>query len=142
MSAEIELKYPENLTLPVGTRMADITPEITGEATEDFSFSVSPQLPKGLSLDKKTGAITGKPENPGAGKHTIKAAGAKQEIASIIASPLKNYAAWIIQKEIPQSLITPFERWLARRSKEEYKSESGYSRDYDKAYSDYLGGKK
>lgn len=142
MSADIEIKYPENVTVPVGKQMSGITPEIKGEVTEDVTFSVTPHLPKGLSLDKRTGAITGKPETPGTSKHTFKASGAKQEIIITIKSPLKNYEAWIIEKEIQQSVITPFERWLAKRGKEEYKSESVYVRDYDKAYSDYLGGKK
>ena len=50
---------PSSLTLTKGTAMTTVTPTSTGGAVT--SWSVSPSLPSGLSLDSATGAISGTP---------------------------------------------------------------------------------
>ena len=50
---------PNSLTLTKGTAMTTITVTSTGGAV--VSYSVSPSLPSGLSLDTSTGAISGTP---------------------------------------------------------------------------------
>ncbi|MBR63713.1 MAG: hypothetical protein CMC60_06740, partial [Flavobacteriaceae bacterium] len=50
---------PNSFTLTKGTAMTTVTPTISGGAIT--SWSVSPSLPSGLSLDSSTGAISGTP---------------------------------------------------------------------------------
>ena len=50
---------PSSLTLTKGVAMTGVTPTSTGGAAA--SWSVSPSLPSGLSLDTSTGAISGTP---------------------------------------------------------------------------------
>ncbi|MAF93370.1 hypothetical protein CMO85_01745, partial [Candidatus Woesearchaeota archaeon] len=50
---------PSSLTLTKGTTMTTVTPTSSGGAVT--SWSVSPSLPSGLSLDSSTGAISGTP---------------------------------------------------------------------------------
>jgi N-acetylneuraminic acid mutarotase len=47
-------------TLPVGQAMTSVAPNLSG-TTDSVSFSVSPSLPAGLSLDLSTGVISGTP---------------------------------------------------------------------------------
>jgi len=53
------LSYTGSKTLTVGTA-ASITPQVSGMAAVT-SWSVSPSLPAGLSLNSTTGAISGTP---------------------------------------------------------------------------------
>ena len=53
------LSYNTPNTFTVGTAAADLTPTVTGG--EPSSFSVSPALPAGLSLNPLTGVISGTP---------------------------------------------------------------------------------
>ena len=50
---------PNSFTLTKGTAMTTVTPSVSGGAIT--SWSVSPSLPAGLSLDSSTGAISGTP---------------------------------------------------------------------------------
>ena len=50
---------PNSFTLTKGTAMTTVTPTVSGGAIT--SWSVSPSLPTGLSLDSSTGAISGTP---------------------------------------------------------------------------------
>jgi trimeric autotransporter adhesin len=52
------LSYPSPQNYTVGVAIAPINPTVTGSVT---SFSVSPALPAGLSLDSSTGQISGTP---------------------------------------------------------------------------------
>jgi Putative Ig domain len=53
------LTYPtDTLWLPVGADMGSLSPQVTGAVT---SYSVSPALPAGLSLNATSGVITGTP---------------------------------------------------------------------------------
>ena len=55
-----DLDYsPNTFTLTKGTQMTTVTPTANGGTI--VSFSVSPSLPAGLSLDTSTGAISGTP---------------------------------------------------------------------------------
>lgn len=57
--APSNLSYSSNtLNLTVGTAMTSISPTVTGTVT---SYSVSPALPSGLSLNSSTGVISGTP---------------------------------------------------------------------------------
>lgn len=53
------LSYTTPNTFTVGTAIADLTPTVTGG--EPSSFSISPALPAGLSLNTSTGVISGTP---------------------------------------------------------------------------------
>jgi gliding motility-associated-like protein len=53
------LSYTTPNTFTVGTAIADLTPTVTGG--EPSSFSISPALPAGLSLNTTTGVISGTP---------------------------------------------------------------------------------
>lgn len=141
MSAEIVIKYSDIPALKLGAKVVPVFPVVEGEA-EDLSFSVSPALPKGLSLDKKTGSITGIPETVGSSKHTVKVADSKRDITVIVVKPsLKIFEDWVVESEINPSFQTAFERWLAKH-KADYKPTATHVRDFDCAYKDYLGGKK
>ena len=52
------LSYPSPQSYIVGVQIAPLNPTVTGTVT---SYSVSPALPAGLSLDSSTGRITGTP---------------------------------------------------------------------------------
>ena len=59
-AAPTDLDYsPNTFTLTKGTQMTTVTPTANGGTI--VSFSVSPSLPAGLSLDTSTGAISGTP---------------------------------------------------------------------------------
>ena len=57
-SAPSALSYESPLTAMVGTAITALAPTVTGSVT---SYSVSPGLPAGLSLDSTRGVITGTP---------------------------------------------------------------------------------
>jgi hypothetical protein len=57
-AAPSQLSYPTPWTLVVGSPITTISPVVTGTVT---SYSVSPALPAGLTLDGSTGVITGTP---------------------------------------------------------------------------------
>ncbi len=66
------LSYPAVSALTVGVPMTSITPTVTGTVT---SFSVSPALPGGLSLDSATGSMGGTPTvATAAASYTVSAA--------------------------------------------------------------------
>lgn len=56
--APSNLSYTSPVTATVGTAITALTPTVTGTVT---SYSVSPALPAGLSLNSSTGAISGTP---------------------------------------------------------------------------------
>jgi hypothetical protein len=65
------LSYPTPQSYPAGTAIMPLTPTVTGNVT---SYSVSPRLPPGLSIDATNGAISGTPTTPtAAGDYTITA---------------------------------------------------------------------
>lgn len=57
-SAPTELSYLSPQTFTLGSAITSLTPTVTGSVT---SFSVSPPLPAGLTLNASSGAITGTP---------------------------------------------------------------------------------
>ena len=63
------VSYPGAITATVGTSITSITPTVrrTGTAT----FSVSPALPAGLSLDTATGVISGTPTEVATATSTV-----------------------------------------------------------------------
>ena len=63
------VSYPGAITATVGTPITSLTPTVrhTGIA----SFSVSPALPAGLSLDAATGVISGKPTDAATATSTV-----------------------------------------------------------------------
>lgn len=58
VTAPSALSYTSPQTYTVGTAITALTPTVTGTPT---SYSVSPALPAGLSIDAGTGAISGTP---------------------------------------------------------------------------------
>jgi hypothetical protein len=56
--APSNLQYPTPLTFVVNTKIAPLAPTVVGAVT---SYSVSPALPAGLSLDRSSGVISGTP---------------------------------------------------------------------------------
>ena len=52
------LSYPSPISYAIGDSVARITPSITGTVTR---YSISPSLPAGLSIDPRTGIISGIP---------------------------------------------------------------------------------
>src|SRR5262245_33426907 len=65
------LSYPSPQSYTVGVAITALDPTVTGTVT---SYSVSPALPAGLSLDSSTGRISGTPSVPsGATSHLITA---------------------------------------------------------------------
>lgn len=56
--APSNLSYPSPQTFVVGTTIAPLQPTVTGTVS---TFSISPQLPAGLTLNFSTGTITGTP---------------------------------------------------------------------------------
>ena len=64
------LSYTTPQTYNVGTAITPLTPTVTGNVT---SYSVTPALPAGLSLDATTGSISGTPTAPSRATHTITA---------------------------------------------------------------------
>lgn len=58
VTAPSALSYPSPQTYVVGGAIAPLNPTVTGAVT---SYSVSPALPAGLTLDTSTGQITGAP---------------------------------------------------------------------------------
>ena len=72
--APSDLKYPTPPTLVVSTAITPLTPTVVGEVT---SYSVSPALPAGLSLNTTSGVISGTPTNVAAkASYTVKATNA------------------------------------------------------------------
>jgi len=68
------LSYTAPATLNVGTAMTALTPTVTGTAT---TWSVSPALPAGISLNTSTGVISGTPTAAAAqASYTVTAANA------------------------------------------------------------------
>ncbi|HEY5809562.1 MAG TPA: putative Ig domain-containing protein [Povalibacter sp.] len=57
-AAPSALSYPQAGTLVVGVAMSPLSPTVTGTVT---SYSVTPALPAGLTLDTATGVISGTP---------------------------------------------------------------------------------
>ncbi|MGO9038591.1 MAG: putative Ig domain-containing protein [Steroidobacteraceae bacterium] len=57
-SAPNSLSYPSPTTVTLGTAISPLSPSVTGAVT---SYSVTPALPVGLSLDAMTGIISGTP---------------------------------------------------------------------------------
>ncbi len=57
-SAPSGLSYTSPAQAVAGTALADLTPKVSGTVT---SYSVTPALPAGLSLDKSSGVISGTP---------------------------------------------------------------------------------
>src|SRR5215472_5574397 len=55
------LSYTSPVNAMVGTAITALMPTVTGSVT---SYSVSPSLPAGLSLNSVSGAITGTPSAP------------------------------------------------------------------------------
>jgi hypothetical protein len=69
-----DLKYPSSLAFTINTAITPVTPTVVGEVT---SYSVSPGLPAGLSLDTTTGVISGTPTSVTAqANYTFKATNA------------------------------------------------------------------
>jgi hypothetical protein len=58
-AAPIDLSYNSPNVYTAGATIADLVPSVTGE---NLVFSVSPDLPAGLSFDTATGIISGTPE--------------------------------------------------------------------------------
>lgn len=58
MSAPSALAYPSPGTIAVGTAITPLTPSVSGTVT---SYSVSPAMPAGLTLNTATGVISGTP---------------------------------------------------------------------------------
>ena len=72
---------PSTETYTAGTAITALSPTITGSLT---SFSVSPALPSGLTLNATTGVISGTPSSPTAtANYTISATGAASASATI-----------------------------------------------------------
>jgi len=70
-AAPSDLSYPSLPTFVVGTAIAPLKPTVHGDVT---SFSVSPALPAGLSLDTTSGVISGAPTSVTAkASHTVTA---------------------------------------------------------------------
>jgi hypothetical protein len=67
------LSYTSPQTYNVGTAITALTPTVTGNVT---TYSVTPALPAGLSLDTTTGSISGTPTAPSRATHTITATNA------------------------------------------------------------------
>jgi hypothetical protein len=73
-SAPSALSYMSPVSATVGTPITPLTPTVTGSVT---SYSVSPALPTGLSLDSMSGVIAGTPTTAtGQAAYTITAASA------------------------------------------------------------------
>jgi hypothetical protein len=64
------VSYPGPITATVGTPLADVAPTVrrTGSAT----FSVSPALPQGLTLNTATGVISGIPAQASSGTYAVR----------------------------------------------------------------------
>ena len=58
LAAPSDLKYPAAPAFVVNTAIMPLTPTVVGQVA---SYSVSPALPAGLSLDTSTGVISGTP---------------------------------------------------------------------------------
>ena len=73
------LSYPAPQSLPLNSAMQPVRPTVTGTVT---SYSVTPALPTGLSLNASTGEISGTPTEPAApATYTITAANASGSTA-------------------------------------------------------------
>ena len=76
------LTYAGPLTLVVGTAITPLNPSVTGTVA---SYSISPELPAGLTLNPLTGVLSGTPSAPAAqGDYTITARNAGGETTYVL----------------------------------------------------------
>src|SRR5271170_2458743 len=74
LAAPSDLKYPAAPAFVVNTAITPLTPTVVGQVT---SYSVSPALPAGLSLNTASGVISGTPTSATAeASYTVKASNA------------------------------------------------------------------
>jgi hypothetical protein len=114
--APSNLSYPSPQTYPAGTAITALSPTVSGNVT---SYSVSPGLPPGLSLDTTSGAISGTPTTPTAtANYTITAQNAgglttfKLSIAVITVTATPAKLARIVASGTPVTMtvsVTPVE---------------------------------
>lgn len=84
------LTYSAPPTLTVGTAMAALNPNVTGTVS---SYSTSPALPAGLSLNSTSGVISGTPTAPAAAaNYTITASNASGNTTATVSITVKDVA--------------------------------------------------
>jgi hypothetical protein len=99
-TAPSDLSYPTAPTFAVGTTIAPLTPTVSGNVT---TYSVSPALPAGLSLNTSTGVISGTPTSAAAkANYTVKATNAGGSTTATLSIEVVAAAA-----SAPSDLIYP-----------------------------------
>jgi N-acetylneuraminic acid mutarotase len=105
-TAPSDLKYPAAPTFVINTAITPLTPTVVGTVT---SYSVSPALPAGLSLNATTGVISGTPTSAAAkANYTVKAsnsAGSTTAVVSIVVETATSAGLTITSQ--PTSISVP-----------------------------------